>query len=93
MKTAPIEDWEIEKARTGARRSVCERPGQLVQPGLPVVGERDVFRRPRSDQHAAERIAKVTAADVQRVAQQYLVKTNRTVVFTMPKPAAPKGGQ
>ena len=28
------------------------------------------------------RIAKVTAADVQRVAKQYLVKTNRTVVVT-----------
>jgi zinc protease len=41
----------------------------------------------------AEAIAKVTAADVQRVAKQYLVKTNRTVVHTMPKTAAPKGGQ
>lgn len=40
-----------------------------------------------------ERIAKVTAADVQRVAQTYLVQENRTVVTTVPKPAAaPKGG-
>jgi predicted Zn-dependent peptidase len=31
------------------------------------------------------RIEKVTAADVQRVAKQYLVKTNRSVVVTMPK--------
>ena len=38
-------------------------------------------------------IAKITAADVQRVAKQYLVKTSRTVVITTPKPAAaPKGG-
>ena len=36
----------------------------------------------------------MTAADVQRVARQYLVKTNRTVVLTVPKaPAAAKGGQ
>jgi predicted Zn-dependent peptidase len=34
----------------------------------------------------------VTAADVQRVAKQYLVKTNRTVVHTVPQGAAPKGG-
>ena len=38
-------------------------------------------------------IAKVTAADVQRVAREYLVETNRTVVVTMPKAAAPKGVQ
>jgi zinc protease len=41
----------------------------------------------------ADRIAKVTAADVQRVAKEYLKTTNRSVVLTLPKPAAPKGGQ
>ena len=40
----------------------------------------------------AESIAKVTAADVQRVARQYLVKTGRTVVTTDPKAAPAKGG-
>ena len=35
----------------------------------------------------------ITAADVQRVAQEYLKTTNRSVVLTLPKPAAPKGGQ
>ena len=40
-----------------------------------------------------ERIAKVTAADVQRVARTYLVQENRTVVITRPKgPAASNGG-
>ena len=34
---------------------------------------------------AAERIEAVTIADVQRVARQYLVPANRTVVVTMPK--------
>jgi predicted Zn-dependent peptidase len=36
-----------------------------------------------------DRIAAVTAADVQRVARQYLVPANRSVVTTTPKPAAP----
>jgi predicted Zn-dependent peptidase len=40
-----------------------------------------------------ERIASVDAAAVQRVARQYLVKTGRSVVLTVPKPAAPKGNQ
>ena len=39
-----------------------------------------------------DRITKVTAADVQRVAKQYFVTTNRTVVITNPKPAAGQGG-
>jgi len=38
-----------------------------------------------------QRIEKVTAADVQRVAKQYLVKTNRTVIVTTPKSAG-RGG-
>ena len=39
------------------------------------------------------KIARVSAADVQRVARTYLVKTGRTVVYTVPKPAAPTGGK
>ena len=35
----------------------------------------------------ADRIGAVKAPEVQRVAKQYLVDTNRTVVITMPKPA------
>lgn len=41
----------------------------------------------------AEAIAKISAADVQRVARTYLVKTGRTVVVSVPKAAAAKGGQ
>jgi predicted Zn-dependent peptidase len=35
--------------------------------------------------------AKVTLADVKRVAQKYLTPNNRTVVITVPKAAAPAG--
>jgi predicted Zn-dependent peptidase len=39
-----------------------------------------------------EKILKVTPADVERVAKKYLTKENRSVIITVPKPAAPKGG-
>lgn len=36
--------------------------------------------------------AKVTPADVKRVAQKYLTDNNRTVIITVPKPSAPAAG-
>jgi zinc protease len=41
----------------------------------------------------ADQIAAVTAADVQRVARQYLVPANRTVIITVPKAGSQGGGQ
>jgi len=39
-----------------------------------------------------DKILKVTAEDVQRVAATYLTAANRSVIITVPKPASPKGG-
>ena len=51
------------------------------------------YDNPNRINETAANIAKITAADVQRVAKTYLVKTGRTVVLTVPKPAtATKGG-
>jgi zinc protease len=93
VKTAPIEDWEIEKARIGARRSFVSGLGSSVNRAYQLTENAMFFDDPDRINTRADRIAKVTAADVQRVARQYLVKTNRSVVLTTPKPAAPKGAQ
>jgi predicted Zn-dependent peptidase len=93
VKTAPIEDWEIEKARIGARRSFVSGLGSSFNRAYQLSENAMFFDDPDRINTRADRIAKVTAADVQRVARQYLVKTNRSVVLTTPKPAAPKGGQ
>jgi zinc protease len=63
--------------------------GQHAQQGHSVVAGR-CSTTIRPPQHAEACMAKVTAADVQRVARQYLVKTGRTVVLTVPKVTAPK---
>ena len=93
VKTTPIEDWEIEKARIGARRSFVSGLGSSVNRAYQLTENAMFFDDPDRINTLADRIAKVTAADVQRVARQYLVKTNRSVVLTTPRPAAPKGGQ
>ena len=93
VKTAPIEDWEIEKARTGARRSFVSGLGSSLNRAIQLAENALFFDNPNLINIRAERIAKVTAADVQRVARQYLVKTQRSVVSTVPKAAAaPRGG-
>jgi zinc protease len=93
IQTQPIEDWEMQKARNSARsafigglRSALNRAIQLSEDAL-------AFNDPGRINTRADAIAKVTAADVQRVAKQYLVAANRTVVITNPKAAAPKGVQ
>ena len=93
VKTAPIEDWEIEKARIGARRSFVSGLGSSFNRAYQLSENAMFFDDPDRINTRADRIGKVTAADVQRVARQYLVKTNRSVVLTTPKSAAPKGGQ
>jgi zinc protease len=93
VKTAPIEDWEMEKARTGARRSFVNGLGSSLNRAVQLSENALFFNDPNRINTAADRIAKVTAADVQRVAKQYLLSTNRSVVLTLPKPTAPKGGQ
>jgi zinc protease len=93
IKSASIEDWEIEKARTGARRSFVGGLGSSLNRAVQLSEDALFFNDPGRLNTRADRIAKVTAADVQRVAKEYLKTTNRSVVLTLPKPAAPKGGQ
>jgi predicted Zn-dependent peptidase len=93
VKTAPIEEWEIEKARTSARRSFVNQLQSSLSRAINL-GENALFYNdPNRINTRADRIARVNGPDVQRVARQYLVTTGRTVVLTVPKPAAPKGGE
>ena len=93
VKTGPIEEWEIEKARNGVRSQVIAGLGSSLQRAVQL-GENALFYdRPDKINTRADEIARVSAADVQRVARTYLVKTGRTVVYTVPKPAAPTGGK
>jgi zinc protease len=93
IHAAPIADWEMEKARVGARRAFVNGLGSSLNRAIQLSQNALFFDEPNRINTQADRIAKVTAADVQRVAKHYLLKTNRSVVVTLPKPPAPKGGQ
>jgi len=88
VKNGPIADWELEKARVAARRGYVASLGSSLQRALVMSQNAMFYNDPDLLAKRQARIEKVTAADVQRVAKQYLVKTNRSVVVSMPKPAA-----
>jgi predicted Zn-dependent peptidase len=90
IQSAPIADWEMQKARNSARSSFINGLGSALNRAIQLSENAIAFDNPGRINTRADEIAKVTAADVQRVAKQYLVKANRTVVVTNPKAAAPK---
>jgi zinc protease len=88
VKSGAIADWEIEKARNEARAGVLSQLTSSLQRSIRLAELAIFWNDPNKINTAADTVAAVKTADVQRVARQYLVQTNRTVVITMPKAAA-----
>ena len=93
LKTGPIEDWEIEKARNNAKRAVVAGLTSSLQRAIQLADFAASFGDANLINQRVDRIAKVTAADVQRVAKTFLAQNNRTVVVTTPKGAKPTNGE
>jgi len=91
VKTGPIQAWEMEKARNNARSQLVNSLGSALGRAITLGGDALAYDDPNRINSTADRAAKVTPDDVQRVAKQYLVKTGRTVVITVPKAAPAKG--
>ncbi len=88
VKTGTIAPWEIEKAANNEKRSFASGLGSSLQRAV-LLGEYALFwDNPELINTYVDRMSKVTAADVQRVARQYLMPTTRSVVITNPKAAA-----
>jgi predicted Zn-dependent peptidase len=88
LKTGPIAQWEIEKARNNAKRAVVGGLTSSLQRALQLAEFAGSYGDPGLINQRVDRISKVSAADVQRVARTYLVAENRSVVITRPKGAA-----
>jgi predicted Zn-dependent peptidase len=79
----------MEKARNNARRAFLSSLGNTLQRAIQISQLAVFYDDPNLINTRWERISSITAADVQRVAQQYLSPQNRTVVITNPKPPIP----
>jgi zinc protease len=92
LKTGPIESWEIDKARNIARRGFVSAFGSSLSRAITLSQYAVFYNDPNLINTRWQRLSSITAADVQRVAKQYLTPENRTVVITNPKAAAPTPG-
>jgi zinc protease len=97
LKKEPIADWELQKAKNTTRRNLINGLQSSLSRAI-VLGQATVYyNEPGLINTRLDKVAAVTKEDVQRVANKYLVDTNRTVVITMPKakanPATGASGQ
>jgi zinc protease len=90
VKSGTIEEWEIDKARNEARAAFLAQLTSSLGRAMLLADNAIFWNDPNKINTAANEIADITIADVQRVARQYLIPSNRTVLVTMPKaPAKP----
>jgi predicted Zn-dependent peptidase len=97
LKTEPIADWELQKAKNTTRRNLINGLQSSILRAITIGQYAVYYNDPNLINERLNKVEAVTKEDVQRVARQYLVDTNRTVVITMPKakakPATGASGQ
>ncbi len=89
VKAGPIEPWEIDKTRNAALRGFVGTLTSSLSRALSLTQYAVFYNDPGLINTRYQRLSSITAADVQRVAKQYLTAENRTVIITSPKPATP----
>jgi len=87
VKAGPIADAEIEKARNVTRRRFMGSLATSLSLARTMAEDALYYGDPGRINTRWERLSKFSAADVQRVAREYLIPGNRTVVITQPRPA------
>src|SRR5205823_10740629 len=87
VKTGAIADWEMEKARNAARRQFVAGLGTSLSRAIDLAEYALVYNNPGEINTRWQRIDKVGAADVQRVARQYLVPDSSSIIVTRPASA------
>ena len=88
LKKEPIADWELQKAKNTTRRNIVNSLQSSLLRAITIGQYTVYYNEPNLINTRLDKVAAVTKEDVQRVANKYLVDTNRTVVITMPKAKA-----
>ncbi len=86
LKKEGIADWELQKAKNATRRNFINNMQSSLSRAINISVWTVYYNDPNLINTRLQKVSAVTIADVQRVANQYLAATHRTVVVTMPKP-------
>ena len=85
LKKEPIADWELQKAKNTTRRNFVNGLQSSLNRAVTIGQYTVYYNEPNLINTRLEKVGAVTKEDVQRVANKYLIDTNRTVVTTTPK--------
>ena len=88
LQNEPIADWELKKVQMQLRRQRAQRLYSTRARANSLGHFAVYYDDPELINTVWGKYDRITAADVQRVARTYFKETNRTVVTTLPKPAA-----
>jgi predicted Zn-dependent peptidase len=91
LQKEPIADWELQKAKSSARRGYINGLQSSMGRANSIGQYAVYYGDPNLINTRIDKVNAVTKEDVQRVANKYLVQTNRTVVITVPKAGAGRG--
>ena len=86
LKKDGIADWELQKAKNTTRRNFINSSQSPLSVAINTGIWTVFYDDPNLINTRLDKVAAVTKADVQRVANKYLTPPKRTVVVTMPKP-------
>ena len=85
LKKEPIAEWELQKAKNTTRRNFINGLQSSLNRAVTMGQYTVYYNEPNLINMRLDKVAAVTKEDAQRVANKYLMDTNRTVVITMPK--------
>jgi predicted Zn-dependent peptidase len=91
LQKEPIADWELQKAKTGARRNFVNGLQSSLGRANTIGQYAVYYNDPNLINTRLDKVMAVTKEDVMRVANKYLAATNRTVVITVPKAGRQSG--
>ena len=92
LKKDGIADWELQKAKNTTRRNFINNMQSSLFRAVSISVWTVFYNDPSLINTRLDKVNAVTKEDVQRVANKYLVTTNRTVVVTNPKPKTATAG-
>jgi zinc protease len=93
LKNEPVTDLELEKVRMQVRVNEIERLSSTLSRATRLGQLAVFFNDPNLINTYGKKLSSVSKQQIQQAARTFLTESNRTVIVTIPKPAARPEGQ